>query len=76
MKAVKATYKDGHVTLTEKPEEPGPIEVIVVFPEGVDDPWQGILAEQTPRPAFEEFARDCLEQIAQGKATPLDLDEL
>ena len=47
-----------------------------VFPEATDDPWQHILAEQTPRPAFVKFAKECLDQIAKGKAKPLELDQL
>ena len=76
MKAVKATYLNGKITLSETPPEPGPVEVLVVFPEAEDDPWQDILAEQTPRPAFAEFAKKCLEKIAKGKTTPLELDQL
>jgi hypothetical protein len=34
------------------------------------------LAEDTPRPAFAKFAKECLEKIAKGKAKPLDLDQL
>ena len=76
MKAIKATYKNGKITLSEKPTEAGPMEVLVVFPEASDDPWSSILAETTPRPAFARFAQDCLEDIAKGKAKPLDLDQL
>jgi hypothetical protein len=76
MKAVKATYENGKITLSETPPEPGPMDVLVVFPEATDDPWQGILAEQTPRPAFAKFAKECLEKIAKGKAKPLELDQL
>lgn len=76
MKAVKATYANGQITLSEKPSEPGPVEVLVVFPEATDDPWQGILGEQKPRRAFVEFAKECLDKIAKGKAKPLDLDQL
>ena len=39
MKAIKAIYENGKVKLSEKPEEPGPVEVVVVFPEPSDDPW-------------------------------------
>ena len=74
MKAVKATYANGQITFTETPPQTGPVEVLIVFPE--DDPWQAILTEQTPRPAFAEFAKECLEQIAKGKAKPLQLDQL
>jgi len=41
-----------------------------------EDPWRDILAEQTPRPAFAEFAKSCLEKIAKGKGKPLKLDDL
>ncbi len=76
MKAIQATYKNGQVSFAEKPPERGPVDVLVVFPEAGDDPWQGILAEQTVRPAFAEFARECLEKIAKGKAKPLEFDQL
>jgi hypothetical protein len=76
MKALKGTYEDGKVTLSETPSERGPIEVLVVFPEGSDDPWHSILEETVPRPAFAEFAQECLEKIAKGKAKLLDLDQL
>jgi hypothetical protein len=76
MKAVKATYKNGRITLSEKPAEPGPVEVLVVFPEEADDPWQSILAERTTRATFEKFAKSCLGEIAKGKAKPLELDQL
>jgi hypothetical protein len=76
MKAVKATYASGKITFSEPPPKVGPVEVLVVFPEAADDPWETILAEQTPRPAFAKFADECLEKIAKGKAKPLDLDQL
>jgi len=76
MKAIKATYENGKVTLAEKPVDPGPMEVLVIFPDATDDPWQEILQERKPRPAFTKFAQKCLEEIAKGKAKPLKLDEL
>lgn len=76
MKAVKATYSNGQITFSETPPEAGPVDVLVVFPEATDDPWRGILAEQTPRPAFAEFAKKSLKKIAKGKAKPLELDQL
>ena len=76
MKAVKATYQDGQITLLEKAPNRGPVEVLVVFPDAADDPWHSILEEPTPRPAFAEFAKSCLEKIAKGKAKPLELDWL
>jgi hypothetical protein len=76
MKAIKATYKNGKITLSEKPPERGPLDVLVVFPEATDDPWESILAEKTVRPAFAEYAKTCLEDIRKGKAKALDLDQL
>lgn len=67
MKAVKATFENGRLTLAEPPPEPGPVDVLVVFPEHQDDPWRSILAEASPRPAFSSFAQDCLEQIESGR---------
>ncbi len=76
MKAVKATYENGKIVLTEIPPDPGPMEVLVVFSETKDDAWESILAESTPRPAFTQFAQKCIEKIAKGKAKPLELDQL
>ena len=76
MKAVKATYKNGKVSFADEPPEKGPVEVLVVFPDAADDPWQSILAETMPRPAFAKFVDECMQDIAKGKAKPLDLDEL
>lgn len=76
MKAIKATYKNGKITLPEKPQEPGPLEVLVVFPEASDDPWQQILCDPTPRPALAQWTKEVEEEIAQGKASPLDPDQL
>jgi hypothetical protein len=76
MKAVKATYENGQLTLAEAPPDSGPVEVLVVFPEAGDDPWRSILAEETARPAFAKFAAKCLDEIAHGKAERLELDQL
>ena len=76
MKAVKATFENGRLTLVETPPETGPVDVLVVFPEHQDDPWLGILAEESPRAAFTSFANECLEQIQSGQASPLKLDQL
>src|SRR5437764_15457242 len=66
MKAIKATYKNGRVTLSEKPPEPGPFEVLVVFPEPADDPWEAILHDPTPRPALVKRMTEVEREIAQG----------
>ena len=76
MKAVKAIYEKGKIKLSEKPADQGPTEVLVVFPEPADDPWEAILNEQTPRPSFLKFVEECKAEIRQGKAKPLNLDDL
>ena len=75
MKAIRATYSDGRISFSEGISESGPVEVLVVFPEAADDPWNEILEERTPRPAFADFAAECLKKIAKGKAKPLELDQ-
>ncbi len=78
MKAVKAIYQNGQITLSEPlPDaDPEPVEVLVVFPEEADDPWQKILDEPAMRPSFAKFMQECEKDIAQGKAQPLDLSQL
>ncbi len=76
MKAVKGIYKNGRIKLAEKPASAGPAEVLVVFPEASDDPWEEILQEAKPRASFVKFIEKCRKEIAQGKAKPLTLDQL
>ena len=76
MKAVKGIYEKGKVKLSEKPAGEGPMEVLVVFPDSTDDPWQPILNEKTPRPSFLKYVEQCQEEINRGKSKPLDLDDL
>ncbi len=76
MKAVKAVYEKGMVKLSEEPSEEGPVEVMVVFPEPADEAWEAILGETTPRPSFLKFIEECQEEIRQGNAKPLNLDDL
>ena len=76
MRAVKGIYKDGKLELSEPAPEKGPVDVLVVFPEAAIDPWQSILEETTPRPGFAKLMEEVLEEIAQGKAQPLNLDDL
>jgi len=76
MKAVKAIYDKGTLKLAEPAPEEGPVEVVVVFPEQTDDPWERIENEPTLRPAFAKFMQECQEQIDQGQAKPLDLNDL
>lgn len=77
MKAIKALYQNGSITLSEPaPANGGPLEVLVIFPELEVDPWDRILNDPIPRPAFQNYAQECLEEIAQGKAEPLDLNQL
>jgi hypothetical protein len=76
MKAIKATYKNGRVTLSEKPTQRGPLEVLVVFPDDAEDPWTSILNERTPRAALIKRIKEVEREIAQGKSSPMDFDQL
>ena len=79
MKAVKAIYQNGQITLSEPPPDaadPEPVEVLVVFPQEAEDPWEKILNDPTPRPALAQMVREVKEAIAQGKTAPLDLSQL
>jgi hypothetical protein len=78
MKAIKATYRNGQITLSEPlPDpDPGPIDVLVVFPEEADDPWERILNDPRPRPALEKLVKEVEEESTQGKTAPLDLSQL
>jgi hypothetical protein len=76
MKAVKATYRNGRITLSERPAVAGPVEVLVVFPEAADDPWEAILSDPSPRPALVKRVKEVEREIARGKASALDLDQL
>ena len=71
MKAVKAIYEKGKIKLSEKPDEQGPMEVLVVFPETADDPWEVILNDPTKRPALTKWLEEVKEEFAQGKANVL-----
>jgi hypothetical protein len=80
MKAVKAIYEKGKIKLSEKVSEKldahGPLEVLVVFPEPAQDPWEEILGNPKPRPKLNKLVNQVKKEIAQGKAKPLDLDDL
>ena len=76
MKAVKAVYDKGILKLEEPVPDSGPIEVLVVFPDEVDDAWERIENEAAPRPSFAKFMQECQEQINQGQAKALDLNDL
>lgn len=76
MKAIKAIYENGKVKLTEKPAERGPVEVMVVFPEPADEPWHAILEDPSPRPELTKWIEEVKREIMQGKAKPLELNDL
>jgi hypothetical protein len=70
MKAIKAIYQNGKIRLSEKPTEPGPMEVFVVFPESSDDPWEAILNDPRPRPALARRIQQVREEIATARMGP------
>jgi len=78
MKAIQAIYENGQIKLCEPApiSDAEPVNVLVVFPEQVEDPWQKILDDPRPRPALEKYVKECREEIARGETRPLDLDQL
>ena len=75
MKAIKGRFEAGEIKLAEPAPAGGPVDVLVVFPEG-DEVWEGILTDPTPRPALQKWAREVRAEVEQGKAEPLDPDQL
>ena len=58
MQAVKATIKDGNVTLEQPVDIKGPVEAIVVVLD--PDPWQARIRDPRPRRRFRKRAtRPC-----------------
>jgi hypothetical protein len=76
MKALKAIYANGQIKFEELPLDPGPTEVLVVLPENGDDPWSEILRDSSARPALAQRILELEHEIAQGKASSLDLAQL
>jgi hypothetical protein len=76
MRAIKAVFREGQFILTEPAPSTGPVDVLIVFPEAVEDPWEAILQEKEIRPSFAEYMAKAEEEIAQGRAAPLDLNQL
>ena len=76
MKAVKAIYEKGQLKFTEPVPEVGPVDVLVVFPELEEDPWEKILNDPAPRPALTALADELLAEHARGETEPLDIDKL
>jgi len=76
MKAVRATYENGHITLAESPPSAGPVEVLVVFPDPTEDPWERIHADPSLRPELSKWISEVESEIAQGRALPLRVDDL
>jgi hypothetical protein len=76
MKAIEATYEKGQLTLDEPIDGDGPYRVLVVFPEEANDPWERILNDPRPRPALAKLVDEVLQNIADGKTEPLDLEKL
>ena len=77
MVAVKGTYfEDGRLVLRERVGVTGPVEVLVVFPDPVPDPWEQILADETPRPKLVAAGDEALAEHRTGRTQPLDVGQL
>ena len=74
MHAVKATIRDGNVTLEQPVDIKGPVEAIVIVLD--PDPWQALINDPRPRLALSKASNEALEEFLSGHTTPLDLENL
>lgn len=82
MVAVKGVFENGKVTLAE----PAPAEVrdgkrhevTILFGAAADDDamWESLLSDPRPRPALSKTLDDVARQVREGKAAPLNPDDL
>jgi hypothetical protein len=76
VKAIKAQFEGGQIKLSEPAPDAGPVEVLVVFPEPADDPWEAILGDPVPRPELLKAAAEIRAEIAAGQSRPLKSGDL
>lgn len=76
MKAIKATYCNGQVTLAEPPPQADgdAVEILVIFPNA--DPWQHILDDTRARPALEQMLHEVEKEIAEGNTNQMPKGKL
>ncbi|MEI8375258.1 MAG: hypothetical protein WCJ35_20750 [Planctomycetota bacterium] len=74
MQAVKATIKNGNVTLEQPVDIKGPVEAIVIVLD--PDPWNVLVCDPRPRPALLKASNEALEEFLSGQTTLLDPDNL
>ncbi|MFN0055094.1 MAG: hypothetical protein ACKV0T_23215 [Planctomycetales bacterium] len=48
------------------------MDILVVFPDPADDPWERILSDPAPRPALVQGIAEVREEVAAGKLTTMD----
>jgi hypothetical protein len=71
MIAIKAIYENGQIILNDLPLISGPVEVLVVFPEPTNDPWDAILTDPASRPALAKMVEEVQDEISRGNVKPL-----
>jgi ABC-type nitrate/sulfonate/bicarbonate transport system ATPase subunit len=76
MKAIKAKYKNGKVTLSEPPPCDEADEVLVIFQNDAEEPWDRILKDTSRRPKLEREIEKVKRQIARGETKPLRIEDL
>jgi len=74
MHAVKATIKDGNVTLEQPVDIKGPVEAIVIVLD--PDPWSALITDPRPRPGLSKASNEALEEFLSGQTLPLEPDNL
>ena len=74
MQAIRATIKDGNVTLEQPVDIKGPVEAIVIVLD--PDPWNALLYDPRPRPALAKASNEALQELLSGQTVPLDPEDL
>lgn len=76
MKAVRAHFEEGRITLSEPVPDIGPVDVLVVFPDVDDDPWERIIQDPVTRPELARVTDEIRAEISVGLSNPLKLEDL
>ncbi len=74
MQTIKVRIENGQVKLPDHFDVRGPADALLII-EGYD-PWEAILSEVKPRPAFLSAAEKALDNYKKGKTTSLDPENL
>ena len=75
MRAIPAVYENGSVTLLEPVETKGRLDAVLVLADTERDPWDEILDDPRPSPAFSRAVDEAIAQHRAGGSGPLAFGE-